>query len=293
VSRRVVVVGDAMLDVVARPLAPLAPTSDTPSRIGVGRGGSGANIAVGLAGAGHAVSYVAAVGDDVAGRYFRDELAANLIDARLATVDASTGVVVSIVDGDGQRSMMSDRGANSLLSRSHVAASLEAPFEHLHVSGYTLLDAATRDVASAALARARELGATSSLDVCSVGPLTRVGAAVFLAAGAGASYLFANEEEARALAGVDDVASALSVLGGRYPEVVVTRGPLGAMAMRDERTWWAPARAAAAFDSTGAGDAATGAYLGARLEGRDVEAALNEAMDAAALVVRGLGARQS
>ena len=43
---RVVVVGDAMLDVVVRPSASVAPTSDTPSRVRVGRGGAAANLAV-------------------------------------------------------------------------------------------------------------------------------------------------------------------------------------------------------------------------------------------------------
>ena len=66
---RVVVVGDAMLDVVVRPSASVAPTSDTPSRVRVGRGGAAANLAVAIASAdpGLEVVYVAAVGDDAAG----------------------------------------------------------------------------------------------------------------------------------------------------------------------------------------------------------------------------------
>jgi sugar/nucleoside kinase (ribokinase family) len=44
------------------------------------------------------------------------------------------------------------------------------------------------------------------------------------------------------------------------------------------------------LDTTGAGDAATGTYLGARLNGDDVSAALSKAMAASARVVGDLGA---
>ena len=73
---RVLVVGDAMLDVVVRPLGPLAPTSDTPARVRLGRGGAAANLAVALAAADASVQveYAAAVGDDAAGELFRREL---------------------------------------------------------------------------------------------------------------------------------------------------------------------------------------------------------------------------
>jgi sugar/nucleoside kinase (ribokinase family) len=43
------------------------------------------------------------------------------------------------------------------------------------------------------------------------------------------------------------------------------------------------------LDTTGAGDAATGAYLALRLRGEPMESALHAAMREASLVVRGLG----
>jgi sugar/nucleoside kinase (ribokinase family) len=44
------------------------------------------------------------------------------------------------------------------------------------------------------------------------------------------------------------------------------------------------------LDTTGAGDAATGTYLGARLREEPPERALEDAMSASAHVVEGLGA---
>ena len=286
---RVVVVGDVMLDVVTRPTEPVAPTSDTDARTRVGRGGSGANLAVALAGAGHDVTYVGAVGTDAAGRIVVEELARAGVVARLEEHDGATGVVVALVAADGQRAMLTDRGVNPLLSAAHVARVLDEGFDHLHVSGYTLLDDATRARGVLALAHPGAPGSTRSVDVCSLAPLSRVTPSVFLGAARGATYLLANEEEALAVAGAADLAGALAVLSARFEEVVVTLGGRGALARRGAREWRARALDVAVSDTTGAGDAATGAYLGARFDGGDVDAALAAAMAAAAEVVAGLG----
>lgn len=290
-SARVLVVGDVMVDVVVKPTAPVAPTSDTPSRVRVGRGGSGANIALQLAAAGHEVTYVGAVGADALGELFRAELASAGVTARLQVAGRATGVVVAVVAPDGERAMMTDRGANAMLVMNEDVAELVTRADHVHVSGYTVLDEHTRAVASAVLALANESDVATSLDVCSVGPLAEVTPEAFLAAGAGASLLFANEEEALTLTRSNELTSALEWLGQRFAEVVVTRGARGASAVRDGATSAIAARATEVRDTTGAGDAATGAYLAARLSGHDVLESLSRAMRQASVVVRELGAR--
>jgi ribokinase len=286
---KVTVLGDVMLDVVVVPIGPLSPTSDTPSRVRIGRGGSGANLAIALARTGHDVTYLGAVGRDAAGELWREHLAGAGVSARLEEVDRATGVVVALVGGDGQRAMYTDRGANPLLSRTFVEEAL-GDFAHLHVSGYSLLDESTRDVALAALARARARGASTSVDVCSVGPLVAVGPALFASLVVdGVDFLFANEEEALALGG-GEIDQALSSLGEIAREVLVTRGARGALVRRDGVTSKVSSFALEVLDTTGAGDAASGTYLGARLAGESVDAALVKAMTAAATVVGGLGA---
>ena len=61
---RVVVVGDVMDDVIARPLGPIATDTDTPSIIERRPGGSAANTACWLAVAGVPVTFVGQVGRD-------------------------------------------------------------------------------------------------------------------------------------------------------------------------------------------------------------------------------------
>ncbi len=289
--KRIIVIGDVMLDVVVRPTGPVSPTSDTAADVRTGRGGSGANMAVVLAGAGHHVVYAGAAGDDAAGRLCADDLTRAGVRAQLETVDAPTGVVVSLVGADGQRSMFTDRGANRLLRESHVLQQLEEQFDHLHVSGYTVLDQATRATAVAALHEARSRGCSTSVDVCSVGPLVALTPEVFMTAIRGVAMLFANEEEALTLSGTRDVDDALDQLARNFDEVVVTRGGAGALARSGARRVAVQSQSVEVIDTTGAGDAATGTYLAARLQGRELAEALNEAMAASAAVVRGLGSR--
>ena len=288
---RVLVIGDVMLDVMVKPHAPINPTSDTPASVRLRRGGSGANLAVALSRGGHDVTYVGASGDDITAQIFVDDLGASGVQVALEKGDTSTGVVVSLVGADGQRAMLSDRGANSWLTSDHVRRQLAEPFDHLHVSGYTMLDENSRAVGVEALRRAGPLGASTSVDVCSLGPLRQMTSRAFLDCAAGATFLFANEEEALALAASTDVTLALDHLALEFSEVVVTCGARGALARKGGQHFGVTSASDDAFDTTGAGDAVTGTYLAVRLRGATIDSALREAMAAASVVVKGLGSR--
>ena len=289
--KRVVVIGDVMLDVIVQPTRNVAPTSDTPSNVSLGRGGSGANVAVALAHYGHEVIYVGVVGNDFAGQLFADDLVQSGVTPQLIAGAGPTGVVVSLVAPDGQRAMMTDRGVNDQLTVDHVATVLEEPLDHLHLSGYTLLDDVTRPIGTAALDMARSKGATTSVDVCSVGPLAQVGVPVFLEAAMPISMLFANGEEAMLLTGERDARTAAIELSPSFDEVLVTLGREGALAAKAGTLHHEASHSVDVLDTTGAGDAASGAYLANRLSGASIDDSLVAAMDAAAIVVRGLGSR--
>ncbi|HYH24330.1 MAG TPA: carbohydrate kinase family protein, partial [Blastococcus sp.] len=107
----VVVVGDVATDVVVVLSGEPAPGSDRPASIRNRGGGAGANVAVHLARAGVPVVLAGCVGDDLAGTALVAELAADGVGLRLRTVPgAATATVVSLVEPDGERSMLADRG---------------------------------------------------------------------------------------------------------------------------------------------------------------------------------------
>ncbi len=289
----VVVVGDVMVDVVTRPLGPFNRGSDTASRTVVAPGGSATNQAVALAAAGAEVHLVAAVGDDPLGRAAAQALATSGVEAHLQVCEGrGTGVVVALIDASGERSMLTDRGANLLLDERRLDPGLFAPGRHLHLSGYELLDEATRPAALAVLQRAASAGMTRSVDPCSAGPLAAVGSEAFLAWTQGVDWCCANLAEGRALTGVTEPEEVLGGLRRAYPEVALTLGTGGVLfSGPGTELLHCPAEEVAVADTTGAGDAFTGTFLARRLLGDGPGTALRAGMAAAARVVASPGAR--
>ena len=142
----VVVLGDVMVDVVARLSGPVALGSDSAARVSWGSGGSAANVAAWLVMAGvERPALVGRVGDDPQGRAAAEELAAGGVDARLA-VDAerATGTCIVLVAPGGERSMLPDAGANDALAAGDLPDELLVSGGHLHVAGYALLRSGSR-----------------------------------------------------------------------------------------------------------------------------------------------------
>jgi len=196
---RVVVVGDAGLDVVAQHSG-IVDGGDSGARVRLTGGGAGANTARWLAATGTDTTLIARVGDDAGGRLTRAELeAAGVRCAFAVDPEAATCCVVSLVDGSGQRSMLADRGANARFCPDDVTADALAGASHLHLSGYVLLYPSSRPGGLAALAAARDAGLTTSVDPQAAALITDPEA--FLADVDGVDLLLPNTDELLALTG--------------------------------------------------------------------------------------------
>jgi ribokinase len=286
---RIVVLGDVMVDVVARLDGAVAPGSDSPARIAFHGGGSAANVAAWLAAAGVRPALVARVGDDERGRAAAVELRAGGVDARLtADPERPTGTCVVLVVPGGERTMIPDAGAGDRLAPGDLPDELLGPGRHLHVAGYSLLRAGSRAAAQSAIERARAHRMTVSVDPSSAALLSPA----FLDLARGADLLLPNGSEASALTGEADPERAACRLAERVPEVVVKLGARGALWTdgREVRRVGA-ASAAPPIDSTGAGDAFAAGLLAAHLDGAEPEAAMAAGCRLAAEAVATLGAR--
>lgn len=288
----IVVLGDLVTDVVVRPSEPPARGGDTSSEVRLTGGGAAANVACWLASTGVATHLVARVGDDAAGRERRAELEQAGVEAHLAADPAvRTGSIVVLVDPDGQRTMLTDRGANARLEPRDVPAGLVERAAWLHVSGYALLEEGSRPAARAALDRAHRRGVPVSVDPASARPLRRAGAARFLSWVEGVRLLLPNREEAAVLTGCAEPADAAVALAERCGEAVVTLGPGGVVWSDGARVVQRAARRADVVDTTGAGDAFTAGYLAARLAGSSPQAGCDAGLALAARAVSRMGAR--
>jgi ribokinase len=269
-----------------------APNSDRPAAIRSRGGGAGANVAAHLARLGTAVVLAGCIGDDAAGAGLAAELAAAGVALRLRTVPgAATGTIVSLVEPDGQRSMLADRGANLELRPDDVPA--PRPGGHLHLSGYTLLDPGSRGAGLVALETAVAAGCTVSLDPASTGPLARYGVDRWLTDTAGATLLLPNADEARLLTGCTDESDAARALARRHRIVAVSLGADGALWASGDRLLHRPAHPTDVLDTTGAGDAFAAGLLAAWLAAPEADpaVALDAGLARAAEVVRRAGAR--
>jgi sugar/nucleoside kinase (ribokinase family) len=286
---RAVVVGDVMVDVVARFSGRLAAGSDAPALIEFHDGGQGANTACWLAAAGTETALVGRIGDDDQGRGAVAELRARGVDARLAAdPERPTGTCIVLVAPDGERSMLPDPGANQALAPDDLPEDLLVSGGHLHLAGYVLLRAGSREAGRSAIARAGACGMSVSVDPSSSALLSPG----FLDLIGGAGLLMPNAAEAAALSRDPDPERAARRLAERFPEVVVTLGADGALWTDGRELVRAPApEAAAVSDSTGAGDAFAAGFLSARLEGAEPAEALAAGGRLAAEAVAAPGAR--
>lgn len=292
---RVVVVGDLMTDAVARARYALARASDTPAVVTMHGGGSGANIASWLAVEGGEVAFIGRRGADITGRNRDMELMGYGVDARLVMdPERPTGTCVVLVTHKGERTMLSDPGANAALSPEDLPRDLFTGGTHLHLSGYTLINEGSREAGLAALDMARRTGMSISVDCSSSAPLERTGAEPFLEWTNGTKLLFANGDQARVLTGRDDPEAAAKVLTAWFPQVVIKLGADGALWYTNGRP--EPVRVAAEpveriIDGTGAGDAFCAGFLPAWLDNKPPAEALSAGCHLAAKAIAHLGAR--
>ncbi|GAB3576994.1 sugar kinase [Amycolatopsis endophytica] len=284
---KIVVVGDAGLDVVARHEGPVVYGGDSRSQVRLTGGGAGANTAVWLAHAGAQTTLIARVGDDAGGRLVRAELESAGVSCAFAVdPEAPTCCVVVLVDGSGQRSMLPDRGAIARFSPSDIEPAVLAGADHLHLSGYVLLDPSSRPAGLAALAAAKEAGLTTSVDPQAAALITDT----FLDDVHGTDLLLPNTAELLALTGSDDPLVAKTLLD-TVGAVAVTSGLDGATWVSPDGVVSVPAEEAECVDSTGAGDAFDAGVLAAWVRGESIVEALRAGVRLGARAVTKVGAQ--
>jgi len=286
---RVVVVGDAGLDVVASHDGQLAVGSDTRAQVRVTEGGAGANTAEWLVACGVHAVLVGRVGADTAGRQVREQLEAAGVECVLAVDSgAATCVVVVVVDAAGNRTMLPDRGASAQLRADDLDRVVLAGAAHLHVSGYVLLDPSSRAAGRAALAAARDAGLTTSVDPQAAALLSDVDQ--FLADVSGVDLLLPNADELRVLTGSPDIAGAASLLD-HVRVIAATDGANGAAWLDSAGIVRAAAPETPCVDPTGCGDAFNAGLLAAWLAGAGPADALERGVAVGALAALQWGAR--
>ncbi|WP_436492981.1 ribokinase [Actinokineospora sp. HUAS TT18] len=266
----VVVLGSANADLVVEVARrPAAGETVLGSDTRIMPGGKGANTAVAAARAGAEVALVAAVGTDDYGTFLLDALREAGVDTTgVRRVPTPTGLAYITLTPDGENSIIVSPGANSRLTAADVdlgeaavlVASLEVPIP----------------VVEHAVALAVREGVRP---VVNLSPVAELSAATIAAL----DPLVVNEHEAKVLADYSH--------GDGPRSTVITLGARGALVITADGSEHIPAPQVEAVDTTGAGDAFTGALAARLADGATLAEATRHAITHAAESVTRHGAQ--
>jgi ribokinase len=325
---RVVVVGSVNVDlVVVAPRLPGPGETVTGGDVARHHGGKGGNQAVAAARLGARVAFVGAVGEDDFGAAARAALAAEGVDVtHLAAAGRPTGVALIVVDAGAENLIAVAPGANA----SPTAASVTAALAALSVGPGDVVLACREipaDAVRAALAGARAAGAVAvlnpapadGLDAATIAladvltpnqaELALLAAARSAAAGpaaggtpaagpatagptVAAAASGAGAQPGSGAADVEATARRVLAAGPAGRAVVVTLGAAGALAVpAGGPAMLVPAVRVEPVDTTGAGDAFSGALAVGLAAGLPLAEAVRRAVAAAGLSTTRAGAR--
>lgn len=256
-------------------------------------GGSAANTIYAVQGLGLKACYSCKLAHDPTGDFFVQDLTASGVNIN---VNAQSGVGTSgqclvLITRDAERTMMTDLGVSVELSVDEVNTDALKQSRYYYVEGYM----SASPSATAASVHCREICEANGIDVAlslsdvSMVEFCREGLQQML--GNGINQLFCNEEEALSWANTDRIDIAINELKDIAPEVYVTLGEKGSIAISKEGGGEASGVAVKPVDTTGAGDIYAGAALAARCRGASPIEAARFANKCAAELITHYGAR--
>jgi ribokinase len=245
--------GDLLVDVIVRAPRDFSVGADTAVETRLASGGQAANVAAWAVSLGEDARFVGKHALDEPGALARSLIEAQGVELVGPRVEGKTGVVVSFVGPDGERSMATDRGVSPELRAEELDASWFSGSRWLHLSGYSLLAEPIAEAALAAGGLARGEGATVSVDLSSWSSIRAYGAARFRERleALEPDVVFANEAE-------------WELVGGAYglgETAVVKRGSRGVVVHGSSGSEEHAPVDASVVDTTGAGDALAAGFI--------------------------------
>jgi sugar/nucleoside kinase (ribokinase family) len=288
--KKILCIGDLALDVISQLKEPINYGNDTASRISSHPGGQAANVATWITRTHSKSQLVARVGNDPVGFALISDLDKYGVEhMNLMHSGRPTGVVVILVDSNGERTMFPDNGANADLEVSDLPPLDDV--DGVYVSGYALLDFRSREAVLSMITKIKAAGKPIYFDPTTTGAMKIVSRDEVLSWVKLMDGILLNSEEALYLGDAKDVETAEKNLTAYTPLVVIKLGSRGAMAVHKEIIAKVSAVTTNVVDTTGAGDSFAAGFIPKWLETNDLEAALSAGTALAAKCVATVGAR--
>lgn len=291
--KRILVVGEINVDLVFRGCQTVPqPGKEVLAEDFVVTPGSSAMIcAMGLAMLGNPVAFIGMAGTDSWGDLCVDAMRRAGIDVSGVKREASlrTGVTASL-STQQDRALVTFTGATAALRAEDVGEAALREADHLHVSSY-YLQRALRPGCRALLARARQLGLTTSLDP-GFDPHEAWEKDLFDALDEVDVFL-PNDVELAGISAQTSLLAGLQLLSQYRACTVVKRGRQGSVTLEADLLLEAPIYATESVDSTGAGDSFNAGFLHAWLRQMPMRDCLAWGNACGSLSTRGVGGTAS
>jgi fructokinase len=233
-------------------------------------GGAPANVLACLSKLGHATALIGKVGDDLFGHSLKAELEQVGVSTQGLVLSDTCHTTLAFVhlDAGGDRSFTFYRnpGADVLLETAELSYNLIDDCRIFHFGSVSMTADPSRQATLAAVRYAGKQGKLVSYDPnlrLMLWPGEEQARAAILQAMPLADLVKISEEELLFLTGEQDLGRGSALLLDQYKLqlVLVTLGRHGAYARSSASEAWSPAYDVPTVDTTGAGDAFTGAFL--------------------------------
>jgi len=167
--KRIGCVGIAVADVVGKPIEKFPGLGELMvfDQLAVVTGGCPVNTSSWLAKLGFPVSVVCNVGEDIFGRFVREELEKRGVDTRGVSVDkrSSTAFTFAAIARDGERRFFHTLGANGTFGIRHIRMDVIEECDMVVVGGTNLMKRFDGAETARFLKRAKRMGKTTALDM--------------------------------------------------------------------------------------------------------------------------------
>jgi sugar/nucleoside kinase (ribokinase family) len=271
--KKILCIGDLALDVISQLKEPINYGNDTASKISSHPGGQAANVATWITRTNSRAHLVARTGNDPVGFALISDLDKYGVEhLNLMHSGRPTGVVVILVDANGERTMFPDNGANADLEVSDLPPLDDV--DGVYLSGYALLDFRSRAAVLAMIKKIKAAGKPIYFDPTTTGAMKIVSRDEVLSWVSQMDGILLNSEEALYLGDSTDIEIAEKNLQKYTPLVVNKLGSKGAIAVNENESAKVSAVTTNVVDTTGAGDSFASTFTSAIALGKSLPEAM-------------------
>lgn len=257
-------------------------------------GGSAANTVIALANCGGTGCYTGKVAKDSNGDFYKQDMEkAGIIYEIPPSPKGSTGTCVVMTTKDAQRTMMTNLGISTNLSKSDINLDKLKISTFSYIEGYLWDGESTREASVFTMESAKQSGKKVAFTYSDPFCVNRYKEDFKKITKELVDVVFCNHEEAMALSETDEPEKAIQSIGDDNTDVFMTWGEKGALVYAKGNVSHIPGFPVQAVDTNGAGDAFAAGVLFALTHDYNLQDAAKWGNYVASRIVLEIGARLS